>query len=298
MSGLRINYQKSEVFGVGIDQEDLVRAARMLNCEVGTFPMKYLGLPISGDKILVKDLDFVPEKLVKKLANGCSIQASSGGKAILIDSCMDNLATYAMSFFLLYEQAHAKMDSVRARLFWEGFGEKKKYHMVRWDTLCKPKDFGGLGFVDSRVRNICLMSKWIYKLESGSEDLSCQILRNKYLRGAGFYQSSEVGGSQFWKSLHKIKKWVCMGFVYKAGNGRKCFFWHDVWLGDCPLKIQFPVLFSCCGQPDGTVAEVFDGQRWDLSFNRSLEHMGVAEWQAMNILLSGVVISDQEDMVS
>jgi hypothetical protein len=134
---------------------------------------------------------------VKKLANGCSIQASSGGKAILIDSCLDNLATYAMSFFLLYEQAHAKMDSVRARLFWEGFGEKKKYHMVRWDTLCKPKDFGGLGFVDSRVRNICLMSKWIYKLENGSEDLSCQILRNKYLRGAGFYQSSEVGGSQF-----------------------------------------------------------------------------------------------------
>jgi hypothetical protein len=211
---------------------------------------------------------------------------------------MDNLATYAKSFFLLYEQAHAKMDSVRARLFWEGFGEKKKYHMVRWDTLCKPKDFGGLGFVDSRVRNICLMSKWIYKLESGSEDLSCQILRNKYLRGAGFYQSSEVGGSQFWKSLHKIKKWVRMGLVYRVGNGRKCFFWHDVWLGDCPLKIQFPVLFSCCGQPDGTVAEVFDGQRWVLSFNRSLDHMGVAEWQAMNILLSGVVISDQEDMVS
>jgi hypothetical protein len=126
MSGLKINYQKSEVFGVGVDQADLDRVARMLNCEIGSFPMKYLGLPISGDKIMVKDLDFVPEKLVKKLANGCSIQASSGGKAILIDSCLDNLATYAMSFFLLYEQAHAKMDSVRARLFWEGFGEKKK----------------------------------------------------------------------------------------------------------------------------------------------------------------------------
>jgi hypothetical protein len=118
MSGLKINYQKSEVFGVGVEQVDLARVAMMLNCEVGSFPMKYLGLPISGDKIMVKDLDFVLEKLVKKLANGCSIQASSGGKAILIDSCLDNLATYAMSFFLLYEQAHAKMDSVRARLFW------------------------------------------------------------------------------------------------------------------------------------------------------------------------------------
>jgi hypothetical protein len=154
MSGLKINYQKSEVFGVGVEQVDPVIVAMMLNCEIGFFPMKYLGLLISGDKIMVKDLDFVLEKLVKKLANGCSIQASSGGKAILIDSCLDNLATYAMSFFLLYEQAHAKMDSVRARFFWEGFGEKNMYHMIRWDTLCKPKDFGGLGFVDSRIRNI------------------------------------------------------------------------------------------------------------------------------------------------
>jgi hypothetical protein len=183
--------------------------------------MKYLGLPISGDKIMVKDLDFVLEKLVKKLANGCSIQASSGGKAILIDSCLDNLATYAMTFFLLYEQAHNKMDPVRARLFWEGFREKKNYHMVRWDTLCKPKDFGGLGFVDSRVRNICLMSKWIYRLESGSEDLSCRILRNKYLRGAGFYQSSEVGGINFGNLSTRLKTgcvWVVCTKLVMAGS--------------------------------------------------------------------------------
>jgi hypothetical protein len=45
-------------------------------------------------------LDFVPEKLTKKLANGCSGQASSGGKAILIDSFLDNLATSAMFFSL------------------------------------------------------------------------------------------------------------------------------------------------------------------------------------------------------
>jgi hypothetical protein len=44
-----------------------------------------------------------------------------------------------------------------------------------------------------------------------------------------------------------------------------------VWLGACPLKIQFPILFYFCGQQDKTVAEVFDGQSWDLTFNRSLD---------------------------
>jgi hypothetical protein len=58
------------------------------------------------------------------------------------------------------------------------------------------------------------------------------------------------------------------------------------------------MLFSCCGQPDKTVAEAFVGQRWDLHFNRSLDQQGVVEWQALEVILSGVVISDQEDSVT
>jgi hypothetical protein len=86
--------------------------------------------------------------------------------------------------------------------------------------------------------------------------------------------------------------------VYKLGNGKKCFFWHDVWLGACPLKIQFPILFSYCGQQDKTMAEVFDGQSWDLTFNRSLDQKGLEEWQALGEILSGVMISDQDGSVS
>jgi hypothetical protein len=66
--------------------------------------------------------------------------------------------------------------------------------------------------------------KWIYKLESGAQELSCSVLRNKYMGEAGFYQSSETGGSQFWKSLHEVKKWFKMGSSYCVGNGKKTFF--------------------------------------------------------------------------
>jgi hypothetical protein len=65
----------------------------------------------------------------------------------------------------------------------EGVGEKRKYHIVRWEVLCKPKEFGGMGFSDTRVRNIYLLSRWIFRLESDSQDLSCQILQKKILGG-------------------------------------------------------------------------------------------------------------------
>jgi hypothetical protein len=61
------------------------------------------------------------------------------------------------------------MDMARA-FFWEGVGGKRKHHIVRWDRLCKPKSYGGLGFADTRIRNICFLSKWIYRLEKGDND--------------------------------------------------------------------------------------------------------------------------------
>lgn len=117
------------------------------------------------------------------------------GGEIKINSCLSSAPLYAMGFYYLPEGFHSKMDSARSRFYWQGIGEKKKYHVIRWDALCRPKDFGGMGFMDTRVMNICLLSKWIMKLESGATDMCFEVLR-KYMRGS-FFQSSNVGGSQF-----------------------------------------------------------------------------------------------------
>jgi hypothetical protein len=36
--------------------------------------------------------------------------------------------------------------------------------MVDWATVCKPKEFGGLGILNTRHMNIAMMLKWIWKL--------------------------------------------------------------------------------------------------------------------------------------
>jgi hypothetical protein len=42
----------------------------------------------------------------------------------------------------------------------------KKYHLVNWEIVCQPLDQGGLGVVDLEVMNICLISKWFWKIEN------------------------------------------------------------------------------------------------------------------------------------
>jgi hypothetical protein len=50
ISGLKINYHKSETFIFGMDEERQARVANMLNCQKGSLPMVYLGIPVSDKK--------------------------------------------------------------------------------------------------------------------------------------------------------------------------------------------------------------------------------------------------------
>ena len=46
MSGMRINYDKSEIVPLNLDDQDTLEISDILGCPAGTFPIKYLGIPL------------------------------------------------------------------------------------------------------------------------------------------------------------------------------------------------------------------------------------------------------------
>jgi hypothetical protein len=72
------------------------------------------------------------------------------------------------------------MDKSRSRFFWEGIGNKRKYHMVDWATVCRPKEAGGLGLLNTKMMNIALMLRWIWRLYQNEEGLWVDLLKAKY----------------------------------------------------------------------------------------------------------------------
>jgi hypothetical protein len=205
MSGQKINYHKTEVMVLGVSVEEIARIARLLNCKVGILHMKYLGVPVGNMKLYFTDLMYVGVKVEKRLPTWQGLHLSSGGKSILMESSLSSLPMYTMGVYLLPEEVHHKIDSSRARFYWDS-SQKKKYHMVKWEELARPKDHGGLGFTETRLMNMCMLPKWIFKLERGDRDMCCDLLRKKYLRGKGFFGSKHRGASRFWKGLHEAKK--------------------------------------------------------------------------------------------
>ena len=67
MSGLKINYQKSEIFVLEATSEKQKEVADLSNCNIGSFPMKYMGVIL--DRYYMSSLDFayVYQKVEKRV---------------------------------------------------------------------------------------------------------------------------------------------------------------------------------------------------------------------------------------
>ena len=91
MSGLKINFDKSEVVILGYSEEDQQRIADNLNCRLASFPITYLGMPVRDTRILAKDYEPLVARVKSKSEPWQGRFTSKGSKTVLIDSCISSL---------------------------------------------------------------------------------------------------------------------------------------------------------------------------------------------------------------
>jgi hypothetical protein len=84
-----------------------------------------------------------------------------------------------MSMYLLPKTVIKKMDKTRKRFFFGKVEISKKYHLVKWMVITRPKKKGGLRIKDQRRMNLSLLWKWWWKVENG-EGMWQEIVRRKY----------------------------------------------------------------------------------------------------------------------
>jgi hypothetical protein len=154
---------------------------------------------------------------------------SSTARLMLIDACLSNLPLHTMGLFLLADGSHATMDSHRNRFFWEVQSATKKFHIVNWKTICQPKSQGGLGVLNTKLMNIALMAKWIWRIYSAEnyDLLWWRLLSAKY-RTLEIFSHNPNSCSPFWHNIHKVKEHFILGVRFCPGRNSSTSFWKDV----------------------------------------------------------------------
>jgi hypothetical protein len=116
LSGLKINFHKSEVIAMGGDTEEQARVARLLNCRQGRFPFMYLGFPMIDHKLTIADLEPLVATVGKRAAPWQGRFMSSATRLTLIDACLSNVPIHTMGLFLFADGVHVGFDKHRSKI--------------------------------------------------------------------------------------------------------------------------------------------------------------------------------------
>ncbi|KAE8776266.1 ABC transporter G family member 37 [Hordeum vulgare] len=164
--------------------------ADRLNCQLGAFPTSYLGIPNSASRPSMADLRTTMLNLKHSIESWQGRWFSKAARTILINSSLSSLLLSIMSFYNMRETLHHEIDTIQGGFFWASDGDKKKYHIVRWPDIWKPRDQGSLGIMSSHLMNIALLNRWLWQIANGEGGLWLRISRSKYLRvqPLAFYQ--------------------------------------------------------------------------------------------------------------
>ena len=129
---------------------------------------KYLGVPIITDARDKKAFDYLIKKVQEKLAGWKTKTLSMASRCTLINSVSSAIPTHAMQCCLLPSKTYAELDKLNCNFLWGDTLAKKKLHLIKWDSISRPKDEGGLGIKRSRCRNKALLAKRLWAFCLGS----------------------------------------------------------------------------------------------------------------------------------
>ena len=144
-SGQEVNLAKSAVFMFNIDPSLGKVISNVLEISEGTLPCKYLGIPLDKGRRASKLWDNLVDKIKSKINTWKGKWLSSAGRPTMIKSVLSSMPIYQLSCIDLPIVKKEELKKILRNFFWQGSGDKKKFALLAWDKVCKPKEIGGAG---------------------------------------------------------------------------------------------------------------------------------------------------------
>ncbi|XP_071695652.1 uncharacterized protein [Rutidosis leptorrhynchoides] len=254
VSGLKVNFHKSFLYGIGVGENSIRNMAQGLNCQVGALPFTYLGLPIGANMRKSHSWNPVIDKIKARLSSWKMRKLSFGGRLVLIKSILSSLPLYFFSLFRAPASVLKLLESVRRVFFWGGSDSGPKLSWVKWVNVVCSYELGGLNIGLLKHKNLALLGKWWWRFFSEPNSLWVRIIRSIY----GLYGGLELGREEIralkpstWRSIiltgHDIEDTgvsFVNSFVQQVGSDSAVSFWDGLWLNGNKLRCAFPRLYQ------------------------------------------------------
>ncbi|OIS96144.1 putative ribonuclease h protein [Nicotiana attenuata] len=192
----------------------------------GTFPMRYLGLPLSPKRWSKMDCHQLCVKITEKLNTISNIHLSYAWRLQVVVSVLISLHNFWGAVFIFPQSVLKEVDKKCRDFLWGSTSEKKKIPLVAWDKVYRPKNQGGQNIKNYKLWNIASVGKLIWLLINKKEVLWVKWIHDIYMRANGdlWTHQPTQDSRWYWRKLHGIKQqmqgWYKNGSYCLTSNGR------------------------------------------------------------------------------
>jgi hypothetical protein len=201
ISGLNINASKSSIYFGGVSDSIRHSILAETGFAEGSFPFRYLGVPLSPHRLLASQFSPLLQKLESAIHGWLGKNLSYAGRAELLKSVLYGMVQFWLNIFPLPELVIKRITSICRNFFWTGNTLQSKSALVNWHTICLPKSEGGLGFFDIKARNNSFLAKLIWNIHLKSDSIWIKWVHHYYLQSSSIWNiTAHPSSSPLWKS--------------------------------------------------------------------------------------------------
>ncbi|KAJ9536667.1 LOW QUALITY PROTEIN: hypothetical protein OSB04_un000140 [Centaurea solstitialis] len=234
-NGLSPNLTKSDVFFGNVAESEKQAILTCLPFRMGSFPIRYLGVPLSPVYLKVSDYGGLISRVKQRVQNWKMKSLSFGGRRQLVISVLQSLQLYWMAIFVFPSSVIHELEAILRSFLWAQGDEVQGKCRIAWSVVCQPRECGGLGFKDLATWNRALIAKNLWDIIAVRPTLWVSWVRN-LLNHANFWI---VRKSNNWswvlRKMMDLRNIIRPHLAVAIGDGRDTHAWEDTCLDCGPL---------------------------------------------------------------
>uniref|UniRef100_A0A803QEP6 Reverse transcriptase n=1 Tax=Cannabis sativa TaxID=3483 RepID=A0A803QEP6_CANSA len=193
---------------------------------------KYLGNPFIFSRKKKKDFEFLRTKLMQRLEGSKMRSLSFAGRMVAVKAIASAIPSYSMSTYQLPITSCRELDVIIRKFWWSGRLDKQRFlATVSWDSLCRPKVSGGLGFRRMEDTNQAFLAKFAWCIASGISRPWTDAFKAKYFPRDSFWSVKRKNSDSFvWKGILNARQVIMKGSCTVIASGASIDIWHQPWI--------------------------------------------------------------------
>ena len=93
-----------------------------------------------------------------------------------------------------------QLKKLQRQFLWGDGEEKKKIHLISWDSIARKKSMGGLGIQRILAFNSALLAKWWWRFGTDKQSLWLKVIKAKY----GYSENAWLPSAPRFNVLSKV----------------------------------------------------------------------------------------------